>query len=55
MQLGDEGETLRNGISALLRKGVSIAFGIWISNEILLYSTGELYLVTCDGAQWRIM
>lgn len=22
----------------------------WISNEMLLYSRGELYLVTCDGA-----
>ena len=22
----------------------------WTNNEILLYSTGELFLVTCDGA-----
>ena len=27
----------------------------WISNEILLYSTGNSYLLTCDGAEWRMM
>ena len=27
----------------------------WRSNEILLYSTGNSYLVTCDGTWWRKM
>ena len=27
----------------------------WISNEILLYGTGNSYLVTCDRTWWRIM
>ena len=25
----------------------------WISNKVLLYSTGELYSISCDKSQWK--
>ena len=45
-------------------KGMDWEFGLsrckpvhleWIGNEILLYSTGNCYLITCDRTWWRIM